>query len=166
MRAKRTHKLRGMGHAAKVIATAPSLSAAAKKLGVDRSTIHRWIESGKVARPGAKAKKADAAPAPAVPEKEPATWAAWVRESYELDETALMLVNLAEASLLMVGDPKAGRKDRLSAMGRFQQLVKQLNLDGQAMAGALKPATPAPRASRPRPAGGADPRGILMAVPK
>jgi hypothetical protein len=50
---KPTHKLRALGNVADVIAASPSVSAAARTLGVNRSTIHRWITAGKVPTPGA-----------------------------------------------------------------------------------------------------------------
>jgi hypothetical protein len=161
---KRTHKLSAIANAADVIAAAPSLSAAAKQLGVDRSTIHRWIESGKVKLPARRKKPGAKVSAPPSPTTSPDAWAAWVRETYELDSTGKVLVDLSVSALLMANDVTASRKDKLSAMGRFQQLVKQLNLEGADLAGAAAPVTPA-RAARPaRARGSVDPRGILAAV--
>jgi hypothetical protein len=50
---KPTHKLRALGNVADIISASPSVSAAARTLGVNRSTIHRWIAAGKVPAPGA-----------------------------------------------------------------------------------------------------------------
>jgi hypothetical protein len=51
-RTKGSHKLRALGNVEAVIADSPSLSEAARRLGVNRSTVHRWIAAGKVPRPG------------------------------------------------------------------------------------------------------------------
>jgi hypothetical protein len=49
---KQTHKLKALGDVSAVLATAPSLTAAARSLGVNRSSLHRWITAGKVRQPG------------------------------------------------------------------------------------------------------------------
>ena len=54
------HKLRALGNVAGTIAAAPSIAAAAKALGVDRSSVHRWVTAGKVPRPGGSRRPATA----------------------------------------------------------------------------------------------------------
>jgi hypothetical protein len=49
---KQTHKLRGLSNVAETIAAAPNVSAAARRLGVSRGTVHRWLAAGKVPAPG------------------------------------------------------------------------------------------------------------------
>src|SRR4051812_29435225 len=49
---KATWRFRSMAHeAARVLATAPTLEAAARELQVDVSTLHGWIGEGKLERP-------------------------------------------------------------------------------------------------------------------
>lgn len=48
---KQTHKRKALGDVAHVLENASSISAAARQLGVDRSTVHRWIQAGHVTRP-------------------------------------------------------------------------------------------------------------------
>ena len=57
---KATHKLRALGNVGGTIAAAPSIAEAAKALGVDRSSVHRWVTAGKVPRPGGSRKPATA----------------------------------------------------------------------------------------------------------
>jgi plasmid maintenance system antidote protein VapI len=96
----------------------------AKRLGVNKSTVTRWIASGKLTR---------AAP-PRAPDlsphvhKSPDEWAAAVREAYDLDATDDQLVVLAETALRLSLDLKLTAAVRMTAAGRFQALVKQLAL--------------------------------------
>lgn len=156
--AKRTHKLKGLSDVAQVVASAPNMAAAAKKLGVNRSTLHRWLQTGKVAKPEPKQGPA----AGATPDQSPDEWSKAVRELGELDATASTLVDLAVAALAMSRDVTNRPETRLSAMGRYQQIVKQLNLDSSASAAGVKPQVPQAR-TMPRRTG-TDPRNILMAV--
>jgi len=130
---KRTHKLKALGNVADVIRTSPSLKAAARQLGVDRSTIHRWIEAGKVPRPAqrrpsplSKATRVSYLPDAMLT---PAAWAEAVRTAYELSPTETMLLSLAEGALSLARDDAAKPETRLAAMGRYQALVKQLRLE-------------------------------------
>ena len=56
-------------------------------------------------------------------------WAAAIRAAYVLDATETELVNLAETALTLARDPEARHETRLAAMGRFQRLVQQLDLE-------------------------------------
>jgi len=67
---------------------------------------------------------------PAVPEG----WGPAVRQAYELDATETELVSLAESALALARDASLKATDRLAAMARFAQLVRQIDLevpDGQ-----------------------------------
>lgn len=158
MATKRTHKLKGLKNVAEVVAASRSLSEAAQKLGVNRSSLHRWMQAGKVPKPEPKTGVA----AGAEPDQDPAEWARLVRDLGELDPTRSMLLDLAVAALKMSRDTDCRPETRLSAMGRYQQLVRQLNLD----TGASVPAKPVAPAvpTRVIARGGGDPRAILMAV--
>jgi hypothetical protein len=94
------------------------------------------------------------------------TWAAAVRQTYQLDATQEQLVALAVEVLTLALDPQTSAPVRLSAMNRYQRLVKDLAFEPAApdRAGGSVPDAPVrtPVAPRPRPA--VDPRAILMAV--
>lgn len=124
---KRTHKLGGLGDVAAVVKASPSLGAAAKKLGIDRSTLYRWIKSGAVSEPDPKRG------APETPETVPAgqspeEWAATIRSEHRLSRTDLQLLELAVIALTAGRDMSLKSKDRMTAIGRFQLVVRQLNL--------------------------------------
>jgi transposase-like protein len=128
------------GEAAIVMATAPSLSAAAKRLNVDRSTLFRWIREGKV--PPLARTQAPGPPA------SPLAWAAAVKAAYELSATEAALVGLAEAALALANDVTLTPMARLQAMARFAALVKQVNLEVPAD-GKAPSAIPAIRPNNP-----------------
>jgi transposase-like protein len=156
MTAKRTHKLKGLKNVAEVVATSRSLSEAAQKLGVNRSSLHRWMQAGKVAAPAPKMGIA----AGVQPGQTAEDWAKAVREAGDLDATRSALVDLAVEALTISRDTEHRPETRLSAMGRYQQLVKQLNLDNVEPAAAKVPTMNPARIART----GTDPRNILMAV--
>lgn len=161
---KQTHKLKGLGDVATIIAAAPSLTAAARQLGVDRSTIHRWIESGKAKRPGRAPRKRRLTKPPRAGQS-PAAWARWVRRSYEIDGTDQVLLDLAVQALKLARDVKEPPAVCLAAMARYQMLIKQLNLDGEGEKAEQKPAAPQRREPvAQRRTGIFDPRSVLMAV--
>jgi transposase-like protein len=122
---KRTHKLKALGDVAGVVAAAPSLSAAARQLGVNRSSLHRWMANGKVPRPASRPRGTPATDAGCSPEH----WAVAVRQAYELTATEQRLVDLAVEALTMARDAAKPETVRLAAMGRYQRLVQQLNLE-------------------------------------
>lgn len=123
---KKTWRLASlMAEAKDVMPTARSLSDAAERLGVDKSTVFRWVKSKKIPPPGRRA-----VGPPAVPEG----WAAAVRATYDLDATEAQLLVLAEEALALALDKSLRPADRLSAMTRFARLVRELDLeppDGQ-----------------------------------
>jgi len=120
-----------MGRAADVMRTAPSLSAAAAVLQVDRQTVHRWVKAGKIPPPGGGRQ-----PLPRVLEvPASAAWGDRIRALYALSVTDLELVPLAETALALARDESLKASERLAAMARFQSLVRQLHLeetDGEA----------------------------------
>ena len=123
MTTKRTWRLRSMtGRAAEVMRSAPSLAAAAKALGVNKATVFRWVKAGKIPGPGGRRR------APTVPPS-PEGWAPTIRAAYLLDATETALVELADAALTMARDAAMKPADRLAAMARFAQLVRQIDLE-------------------------------------
>jgi hypothetical protein len=126
---KRTHKLGALGDVAGIIAAAPSISEASRQLGVDRSTIHRWIQAGKAPRPSARRRRGLSAGAG--PQQSPEAWARVVRRAYALSATEGGLLDLAVRALAMARDDSTKPETRLAAMGRYQQLVRQLNLESE-----------------------------------
>jgi transposase-like protein len=121
---KASHKLRSLGDVSQVIASASSVEAAAKRLGVNRSTVHRWCTAGKAPWPAGR--QVPVVPAVTV---SPDGWAQWVRETYELSPTEDQLVTLAGDALALARDVAVSVAMRVAAMGRFQALVKQLDLE-------------------------------------
>ena len=156
---KKTHKLGALGDVAAVVARAGSTTNAARQLGVNPSTVHRWIKSGKVPVPAWLAGRAD--PVVGAPsDQAPGEWAAWVRATFPLDQTGETLLELAASALQMARNEAPPL--RLAAMARYQQLVKQLNLQDPAIQ-AGRSAPPAPRPPRTARLEG-DPRAFLLAV--
>jgi IS30 family transposase len=135
----------------------------AKQLGVNKSTVTRWMKAGKLSR--APVKRPQVAFRPG---QTPAEWAKAVRESYDLDPTDDQLVTLAESALRVSLDPLVAAQVQLAAAGRFQALVRQLALIAKSVQAALdadaQPTAPKPPARQVRPRSGVDPRNVLMAV--
>ena len=162
---KRTHKLRAMGDVQAVINRTPDLTAAARELGVDRSTITRWLQTGKIqAKPGVSLREGKVAPPPPTAE-DWTSWAGAVRDAYTLSPTDLQLVSLAEMALQLAYASADKPVVQLQAMARYAALVRQLNLQ-QAAPMSSVPVAPtragAPVRSVTRST--ADPRVLLMAV--
>ena len=161
---KRTHKLRALGDVDAVLRSAPSKAEACKRLGINRTTLERWIKAGKVAPIGAKERAASAASAMPSSAVSPDDWAASVkREQPDLTATDLQLLELARLALLTARDPKERIENRHAAVTRFQALVKHMHLTVEPM---TKPSEPPRPTFVPRPARVAvgDPRKALMAV--
>ena len=122
MRAKKTWRLRSMsGEVADVMRSASSLGAVATVLGVNKSTVFRWLRAGKIPPLGGRRRGR----VPLVPEN----WAASVKRAYDLDATELVLVELAEEALTLARDKNSAPAIRLQAMARFAALVRQLDLE-------------------------------------
>lgn len=125
----------------------------ATRIGVNRSTIQRWMACGKLEKRVKSRVVANG--------QTPTQWAATVRKDYALDATDEQLVRLAEAALGMSLDPALSPNERMTATARFQGIVKQLALVARladADTGQAKPEAKREVSRR------ADPRGLLMAV--
>jgi len=167
---KRTHKLRGMGDVQATIDSSRTLDEAAGRLGVNRSTLTRWLQTGKVKRPASFAQvelREGKTPPPPPTATDWHAWAPAVRDAYTLSPTDHQLVALAARALELAYATDSKPVVQLMSMARFAALVKQLNLQQAAPAQANQPQAPAkqfvfqPRAvSRST----ADPRAILMAA--
>ena len=133
----------------------------ARRLGVHRASVCRWLKAGKLA-PIVKPKIAATAA-----RLSPAEWADAVRNEYDLDVTDQQLVALAEMALTMSRDSTVAPRLQLLATARFQALVRQLSLvTRQPEAPSVQPpietpAKPAPRRTRWT---GPDPRALLTVV--
>lgn len=127
---KQTWRFRSLsGDAVVVMATARTVTAAATALGVDRGTVHRWIKAGKVPAPrGRKRGPAPSGDVAAFPQS-PEEWARWARETFVLTGTEAALLDLAVLALQIAWDQTQKPEVRLSAAGRYQRLVQQLNFE-------------------------------------
>lgn len=165
---KRTRKWAFVAQEAQRLAALKlSASDIAKRLGVNRSTVGRWMEAGKIAR--ATDKPATAASGETKPSQAPADWAASVRKAYDLDATDDQLVTIGEQALELSRDVKIAAHIRMTAAGRFQAIVRQLSLVTRGVeAEADAPAPAVPEVSKKNPmvkrANHADPRLKLMAI--
>lgn len=122
---KRTRKWAFIGQEAqRLFGLGMSLSEIGRQLDVQQSTVSRWVSSGKLTKPKAGKRVASKG----TPPKAPAQWAASVRETYALDPTDEQLVTTAQQALEVAYNMAEGPTTRLSAMGRFQSVVKQLAL--------------------------------------
>lgn len=124
---KRTHKFKAIdvSQAARVIANAKTLTAAARQLGVNRSTLQRWIAAGKMAGPVAGGRRAKARHAGRFGSQQ---WARAIRQAYELTPADKELLDMAVEARAIARDVGLTAQVRLAAMGRFAALVRQLNL--------------------------------------
>jgi hypothetical protein len=124
---KRTWVLRSLvGEVGEVMATAPSLAAAAARLGVDRSSVCRWVKAGRIPPPAGRQRRRP--PADSVTAA-PAGWAAAVRAAYELNASEAELVRLAETALALAHDAAQPAAVRIQAMRAFSALLRQLDLE-------------------------------------
>lgn len=133
------------GDAADVMRSASSLGAAATRLGVDKSTVFRWVKSGKVPPPGGRRRAVSTGGNHPPGELSPEGWAASVRNSYALSPTEAELVGMAAVALEMAHDTGARPETRLAAMGRFQRLTRQLDLETETDGEAENDHRPTPR---------------------
>lgn len=138
----------------------------ATRLGINKSTVTRWMAAGKLTRTTGVVSAKVTPPELLKPDVTPREWSEAVRREYDLNATDAQLVTLAEGALAVSLDLTVTPQVRMTASGRFQSLVRQLALVAR---GAEKvpdvpntaPAAVAPRALRPV---GADPRVRLMSV--
>lgn len=92
-------------------------------LEVNKSSVTRWIASGKLKVPAKVVSMT-----PVVARQSPAEWAKSVREEYALSPTDEQLVTLGEAALSLSRDITAKASVQLNAGARFQSIAKQLDL--------------------------------------
>lgn len=140
----------------------------ARRLGLNKSTVTRWIAAGKLKRHEAQAPAARAVAEGEWRDKTPAEWAALVREDFDLSVTDDQLVTLAESALLLSRDPAASASTRLAAMREFRAQVAQLGLETRSVVDVpdqtpMEPETSS-RAVPVLKRTGTDPRGILMGL--
>ena len=93
------------------------------RLEVNKSTVTRWISSGKLTVP---AKVVSLTPV--VARMSPAEWARAVREEYALSPTDEQLVTLGEAALSVSRDMTAKASVQLNAGARFLAIAKHLDV--------------------------------------
>lgn len=136
-----------------------------KRLGVRRETVVRWMASGQVTdtRRGyvnrESGRRASGVPIMAI--VKPSEWAARVRRDFALDATDEQLVTLAEDALGKALNPMLPVGAQLAAAGRFQSIVKQLNLVSRAADEKPEDEKPKPKTVPVPTRTGTDPRGIL-----
>ncbi len=135
----------------------------AKHLGLNKSTVTRWFQAGKLTR-GQKTQTI----APVMPRQSPAEWAKAIRSEYALDATDEQLVTLGEQALSLTRDVTVSAPVQLNAARTFQSIAKQLAITTRQAAlekpieTPEQPAKKNPPVDR-KPAG--DPRTLYM-VPK
>jgi transcriptional regulator with XRE-family HTH domain len=132
----------------------------AQRVGVDVSTVRRWLRGGLLRRPAVKHRIAKAGGSAK-------GWARNVRASFLLDSTDTELVGLGEIALLIARDPRTPAAVRLNAMARFAAITRQLALvtrtpiDADPPSPHSAPAPPQPERPQPR-ARPTDPRTMLV----
>jgi transposase-like protein len=148
MAAKRTWRRRTIADDAirDALRQSDSIAAAARQLGVNKSTLSRWVR----AEPGLHPSPAVSTPAHEVPAavqpaeaQTPESWKAWVLATFDASPTERVLLDLAVEALDMSRDLLLRPADRLAAAARFQSLIRQLNFpDPEAVNEAQTPARP------------------------
>jgi hypothetical protein len=144
--AKRPWAMRGrQREIAEAVRTSGSLRKAAAKLGVHVSTVSRLVKAGKVpGRPGPKP-----SPSPPASGAEPGSFSEWAHTVYALTEAEAELVALAQLARDIAHDGTQPAAVRIGAAGRFQAIVKQLQLPPEETHGDVE----ATAGRWPRPAG-------------
>ena len=153
----RPFKKRQKGNVAPVIAGSESMAAAARRLGVHRSTVLRWKRQGEGRT--AAVLEAERVEVEKGSDMEPGPWGEMFRKEHTLTSTELELVVLAERALKLAKDETQNPVTQLQAMARFQALVRQVTASSyqasqpttQRSSAAGKPVT-------------VDPRALLMAA--
>lgn len=129
---KPTHKRRAIGDAAAVLAGCRSVTEAAKRLGVDRSTVHRWLKAGVIPTFTRRPQRARRAGSTArTSARTPEAWARRIRERYELNETEWQLVDLGRRMLALMRDSSLRPEQQAAVAGRFQSIARQLDLPSE-----------------------------------
>lgn len=139
------------------------------KLGVNKSSVTRWMAAGRLKSTRGRTLRPPSSTAPPLrPPKTPDAWAQDIRRSYDLDATDDQLVAIAESALALTLNMAETPQIRLQAAGRFQAIVKQLALVARSGVD-TKPTSLESQAAAKKPpvrrhAG--DPRVLMMAVAK
>jgi hypothetical protein len=147
----------------------------AAHIGVDKSTVTRWIARG-LLKVGSNVIDVSTI---VRAKKSPAEWAQAIRDEFDLSDTDDQLVTLGEAALMISQDAQAKRSERLNASRTFLSIETKLGLAARrapsaeqereqheaaaAAAVASKAASKNPPVRRPS---NADPRMSFMRVVK
>jgi hypothetical protein len=116
---------------AEAVASAPSLRAAARRLGCNVSTVSRAVKAGKAAAPDRGPRErpgADAAVTPPVAGNEPGAFEAWAVSRYVLSRVEHELVKLADRALVLAHNPAETPAVRLAATREYRALATALAL--------------------------------------
>lgn len=163
---KKTHKLGELGDVDAVLKSSQNLSDAAKKLGVARSSLHRWLNAGKVGK--AREKKSDSERVAGVGEVPDwaSKWARGVLEDYSLSPTEVETLRMADEAREIAYSKEASILERMRGQAEFSKRVKDLGLYAGRPDDKKKPDTSsAPKLTVvKRAAPASDPRLALMAV--
>jgi len=134
---KASHKKRAIddGAVLQAVRTAPTLAAAAAQLGIDYSTLYRWARADPQIGEAVKARMRPARARVRRPVQSagrfttPEKWATYVRRRWTLGASDHVLLDMAVRAWAISQNDKATHAAQLSAMGRYQQLLKQLELE-------------------------------------
>jgi transposase-like protein len=146
----------GRDHVRAVMQQSPSISAAARQLGIQQSTVSRWVSSKKVPPPG---RRLAVVPPEAISTRQecaggalapggdltPAAWSAALRERFVFSIAEAQLLRLAESALAMALDEARDDATRLSASRQFAALMRQLAIPQEGDSGAETQTSEIPR---------------------
>jgi hypothetical protein len=121
------HALKRLSNVDAVIRQAPSKAAAARALNVDASTIHRYLKRGVSQEPVRKRPRRKTGRT--VHRLSARGWGAWVRRTYDLNQTEDGYVTLAVNFRRVAEDKDVPLRQRLAASREYRTLVAALNLE-------------------------------------
>lgn len=134
----------------------------ADRTGVNRSSVQRWMATGKL-RDTRRTLPDTAIVTPSSSgHSVPMAWGAVMRATYALDASDEQLVQLAERALAFAADATETTARRLSAMTRFQAIVKQLRLVTRQVEDPVAPPVVVEAPPPPVPTARVDPRALLI----
>ncbi len=140
---QKTRKFTHLGSEAKRLAAAGvSRMEIARQLGVNYSTVHRWMASGRLGdrRGSGPVMVPDVRTAPATA----TDWASQIRAGFVIDCTDEEIIRLGELALSVAHNPTEPTTTRLSASARFLSLSQRLTAHARPIVADAEPA-PAPR---------------------
>lgn len=109
-----------------------SIAAAARRLGVNKSSLSRWLKDDPALHPSPPAATSTGSETPAAivasENMDAGQWKRWVLATYNLNATEMQLLALAVEALAMTRDKLLRPADRLAAAARFQSVLRQLQL--------------------------------------